>query len=77
MKINKLLLLAGTFCITMSNANAQQFINKATIEYEVVSHIQKTMGNGNWAEMLKENMPKFKTGYYTLTFANDKSVYKF
>ena len=28
-------------------------------------------------EMLKENLPQFKTGYYTFTFADNKSVYKF
>jgi GLPGLI family protein len=27
--------------------------------------------------MLKENMPQFKTGYYTYTFAGNKSIYKF
>ncbi len=56
---------------------AQQFISKAVIEYEVVANIQKTMGNNTWADMLKENMPKFKTGYYNFTFADNKSVYKF
>ncbi|MDQ6762554.1 MAG: GLPGLI family protein [Bacteroidota bacterium] len=75
MKIKSFFFITCLFFISVSNA--QQFISKAVIEYEVVSNIQKTMGNGNWAEMLKENMPKFKTGYYTLTFSNDKSVYKF
>lgn len=60
-----------------SSVTAQQFIDKAVVEYEVVSNIQKTMGNDTWAEMLKENMPKFKTGYYNFTFANNQSVYKF
>ncbi|MEO8111814.1 MAG: GLPGLI family protein [Ginsengibacter sp.] len=75
MKIKTLYFITGMFLLT--TANAQQFISKAVIEYEVVSNIQKTMGNGNWAEMLKENMPKFKTGYYTFTFAGNKSIYKF
>ncbi len=57
--------------------NAQLFINKATIEYEVKVNVQKTMGNNSWAEMLKENMPQFKTGYFLYTFADNKSVYKF
>ncbi len=70
----------GFFIISMfftASINAQQFISKAVIEYEVVSNIQKTMGNNTWADMLKENMPKFKTGYYNFTFADNKSVYKF
>ena len=57
--------------------NAQLFINKAVIEYEVKVNVKKTIGNGSWAEMLKENMPQFKTGYFLYTFADNKSVYKF
>lgn len=58
-------------------AQAQQFIDKGSIEYEVKTNIKKTIGSGMWADMLKENMPQFKTGYYTLSFANNKSFYKF
>ncbi|HMJ48932.1 MAG TPA: GLPGLI family protein [Ferruginibacter sp.] len=57
--------------------NAQQFINKAVIEYELKTNIQKTMGNSSWDEKLKEMMPQFKTGYYLYTFADNKSIYKF
>jgi GLPGLI family protein len=57
--------------------HAQQFISKAVIEYEVKANIKKTMGNNSWQEMLKDNLPTFKTGYYTYTFADNKSVYKF
>lgn len=60
-----------------SASNAQQFIDKATIEYEVKTNIKKTIGNGMWAEMLKENMPQFKTAYFNFTFADNKSIYKF
>ena len=56
---------------------AQQFINKAVIEYEVKTNVQKTMGNNSWDERLKEMMPQFKTGYYLYTFAENKSIYKF
>jgi len=59
------------------NLCAQQFISKAVIEYEVKANIKKTLGNNMWDEMMKENLPTFKTGYYTYTFANNKSVYKF
>mgnify|MGYP000967012794 CR=1 FL=1 len=58
-------------------AQAQQFIDKAVIEYEVKTNVKKTMGNSSWDEMIKEQMPQFKTGYYTYTFANNKSIYKF
>ena len=70
------------YCITATfffcNAlHAQQFIDKAVIEYEVKTNIKKTMGNSTWEEMLKENMPQFKTGYFNYTFADNKSVFKF
>lgn len=57
--------------------NAQQFISKGTIEFEVITNVKKTMGNSSWAEMLKDQMPTFKTAYYNFTFANNKSFYKF
>lgn len=60
-----------------TSSSAQQFIDKAVIEYEVKTNIKKTMGNSSWDEMMKDAMPQFKTGYYLYTFANNKSVFKF
>ncbi len=60
-----------------ANLHAQQFISEGVIEYEVKANIQKTIGNNTFAEMLKENLPTFKTGYYTFTFSGNKSIYKF
>ena len=62
-------------CIT-AKINAQQFIEKATIEFEVKSNIQKTLGNGDWVEMIKDKLPTFKISYYNFTFANNQSFYK-
>ena len=62
---------------SVQQLHAQLFINKAVVEYEVKTNIRKTMGNSSWAEMMKENMPQFKTGYFQYTFADNKSVYKF
>lgn len=59
------------------NVNAQQFIKKGTIEFEVITNVKKTMGNSSWAEQYKELMPTFKTAYYYYTFADNKSLYKF
>lgn len=56
---------------------AQIFISTGKIEYEVKSDIRKTMGNNTWDEMLKDKLPRFKTGYYTLTFSGNKSLYQF
>jgi GLPGLI family protein len=74
--MKRIILLPALFLIT-ETAIAQQFIEKAVIEYEVKTNVKKTMGNNSWAEMLKDQMPQFKTGYYTFTFADNKSIYKF
>lgn len=68
-----------SLCMLMvaAGSQAQNFISKATIEFEVKTNIKKTMGNDSWDEMIKAQLPDFKTGYYTYTFANDKSIYKF
>ncbi len=75
MKI-KIYFLAITL-FSFAGLHAQQFISKARIEFEVKANIKKTMGNNSFAEMIKENLPTFKTGYYTFTFADNKSIYKF
>lgn len=72
----KVLFTAALFVSTAS-VKAQQFIDKAVIEYEVKTNVKKTMGNSSWDEMLKDQMPQFKTGYYLFTFADNKSIYKF
>jgi GLPGLI family protein len=65
------LLLGG--CI----ANAQQYISKGKIEYEVRTNNHKIFGDGIWAEMAKEKMPNFSTTYYDLIFDGSKALYKF
>ncbi|HNJ29190.1 MAG TPA: GLPGLI family protein [Ferruginibacter sp.] len=73
----KHIFLAGLMLLSAGTATAQQFIDKAVIEYEVKTNVKKTMGNNSWDEMIKEALPQFKTGYYTYTFADNKSIYKF
>jgi GLPGLI family protein len=73
----KRIIFLSAILLTVITATAQQFIDKAVIEYEVKTNIKKTMGNNSWTEMLKENMPDFKIGYFNYTFADNKSVYKF
>lgn len=75
MKI-KIILLAISL-ISFADLPAQIFISKAKIEYEVKADIRKTMGNNTWDEMLKDKLPRFKIGYYSLTFADNKSLYQF
>jgi GLPGLI family protein len=73
----KRIIILSAILFTVILTNAQQFIDKAVIEYEVKTNVKKTMGNSSWAEMLKDQMPQFKTGYFTYTFADNKSIYKF
>jgi GLPGLI family protein len=67
--------IAGLFFITQ--LQAQQFINKAVIEYEVNTNLKKTMSNDSWDEMMKENLSDLKISYFTYAFADNKSIYKF
>ena len=56
---------------------SQQFVNKAVIEFEVNTNLKKTMSDNSWSEKMKETMSELKTSYYTFSFANNKSVFKF
>jgi GLPGLI family protein len=73
----RILIIFATAMAICTMGMSQQFISKAEIEYEVTTNIKKTMWSGSWADMLKENMSDFKTAYYTYTFADNKSLYKF
>ena len=74
---NKLFILLIVLLFLAGKSEAQIFISQAKIEYEVKADIKKTMGNNTWQEMLKDKLPRFKTGYYSLTFSGNKSTYKF
>lgn len=63
--------------IFTTTSNAQQFVDKAVIEYEVNTNLKKTMSNDSWDEMMKDNLSDLKISYFTYTFADNKSIYKF
>ena len=69
------------FCIAallcFKSTQAQVFIDKGMIEYEVKVNNHKAMGEGTWAEMMRDKFPKLSTSYYQLTFNTDKSIYLF
>ena len=75
--MKKLISITALFLVFFECGNAQQFIDKAVIEYEVKMNFKKTISNDMWGDMMKENMPDFKTGYFHLIFSNNKSIYKF
>lgn len=74
----KKIILLYSFIISAAQLQAQNFIDKAVIEYEVKTSIKKTMGSGGmFEEALKEKLPDFKIHYYHLSFDNNKSIYRF
>lgn len=60
-----------------ANTHAQQFITEGQLEYEVRINNHKTFGDGIFAEMFKDKIPQFSTYYYTLSFGDNKGLYKF
>lgn len=72
-----LIILFISFNGFTQNASAQQFFDKASIEFEVKTNVKKSMGNSTWAERMKDMMPQFKTSYYTYTYSGNKSIYQF
>lgn len=73
----KSILFIFTALIFSTTSIAQQFIDTAVIEYEVNTNLKKMMSNNSWAEMMKENLSDLKISYFTYTFADNKSIYKF
>ena len=73
----KATIIALLMIVSFQTVWAQQFINKATIEFEVKKSILKDLGNNMWDEMMKENLPPSKISYFHFTFSNNKSIYKF
>ncbi len=65
------------FLLCFKAAAAQVFIDKGMIEYEVKVNNHKAMGEGTWADMMRDKFPKLSTSYYQLTFNTDKSIYLF
>ncbi len=75
--MKKIIIASALLLIAGSGLQAQQFISRGTIEFEVKTNIKKIWGgNSIWAEMMQENMPTFKTAYFKYSFANGKSLYK-
>jgi GLPGLI family protein len=72
----KKIFFAVIILLNVAFVNAQQFIDKATIEYEVKTNVKKKFGDSPWFEQIKDNMPTFRTQYFNYTFANNKSIYK-
>jgi GLPGLI family protein len=85
--LNKLFFLVVLLFTTSTLLNAQEdFYNRGTItyEYKVNNHKNFWWGeddeNGQedvWRKQMIENTPKFSTYYYTLKFAENKSLFSY
>jgi GLPGLI family protein len=74
--MKSILIFIAALLIT-TTSKAQQFIDKAVIEYEVNTNLKKTMSNDSWDEMVKDNLSDLKISYFTYSFADNKSIFKF
>jgi len=55
----------------------QQFITQGKIEYERKTNQHAFMEDGNiWDDMAKNNLPKFVTFYYDLSFKGNRTLFK-
>jgi len=68
-------ILMLAFAWSFKSAHGQVFVTQGMIEYEVKVNNHKAMGDGTWADMMKEKFPKLSTSYYQLTFNAEKSIY--
>ncbi|HJR99871.1 MAG TPA: GLPGLI family protein [Flavobacterium sp.] len=73
----KSILFLITALVFTTTSIAQQFVDKAVIEYEVSTNLKKTMSNDSWDEKMKENLSDLKISYFNYTFADNKSIFKF
>ncbi len=75
--MKKKIILVSAVLTSVLYCSAQQFLDKGMIEYQVTANVQKNMGSGFFDQMRMERLPKFIVSAYTLTFSDDKSIYKF
>lgn len=75
--MKRIIIIAIAALLLSNEMEAQIFIEKASIQFEVKSNLKKTMGSSNWEEQMADKLPTFKTEYYNYTFANNKSIYKY
>ena len=72
----KAILFVALFSVSCLSMQAQTFLDKGSIQYEVKSNIKKIMGGNAFEDLVKDKIPTFRIGYYTLTFNGNKSIYK-
>ena len=63
--------------LALTQVNAQQFISSGTIEFEMRMNNHKSIGEGVWADMFRDKIPQFSTYWYSYTFDNNRSLYKY
>jgi GLPGLI family protein len=69
------LMLVSVCVFLLSNAQTQ-FITSGKIEFEKKVNMYKRIGDGAWADQLKNRRPQFSNTYYDLRFNEHESTYK-
>ncbi len=80
---NKILLIATSLLMVTTAIHAQEdFMSKGVVQYELKINNHKNFMNdegddNSWYEQMKEFVPKISTYFYTLKFAEQKSVFQY
>jgi GLPGLI family protein len=80
---NKIIMLATSLFIFTTTILAQEdFMSKGVVQYEVKMNNHKNFMNdegedNSWYEQMKEFVPKISTYFYTLKFADNKSIFQY
>ncbi|MGI8635922.1 MAG: GLPGLI family protein, partial [Segetibacter sp.] len=75
-------LIASFFISTFSLKAQQIFIEKGKIEFERTTNVYNRLeddmedGNSSFLDMMKKQMPQFKSSYFNLYFDQEKTLYE-
>lgn len=74
--MKRFFLLILSACFFLASNGQTQFITSGKIEFEKKVNMHKRLGNGSWADQLKDKLPEFSTSYYDLIFNSHASTFK-
>ncbi len=76
---NRLLISICIASALSSKAQNAVFVSEGKIEYEKKLNLYEQMkewDEGDWTDVMKKAVPKFKTNYYDLSFSGNKTFYR-
>jgi len=74
--MKKITLTLFSCFIMLISYSQQQFIVKGKIEFEKKTNLHKQLEGDSWGEAIKKSLPVYRTDYFDLYFAGDKTLYK-